>query len=221
MTAWPHVQGQARIGRGCQIHPTAVIGPGVQLESGCIVEAYAVVGRPPRRGYTARDPGEAGLTRIGMGCQIGCHAVIYAGVTIGQSCLIGDHVLIREGVIIGDGAALHWGATINYESQVGVATTIGNASHITGRMQIGARCFFGPGVQTANDMQPLQGYDPERIAGPVVESDVLVGAGAILLPGSRVRRGATIGAGALVGGEVPAGATVLAVPARRVPGRQT
>jgi len=119
-------------------------------------------------------------------------------------------------VAIASSCRLHWDVTINYGAAIGEGTTIGTGCHITGGMVIGARCFFGAGVRTANDAEPTLPYDAGRLAPPVVGDGVLVGAGAILLPGCRIGDGAKIGAGAIVRGEVPAGAVVVAAPGRRV-----
>jgi maltose O-acetyltransferase len=48
----------------------------------------------------------------------------------------------------------------------------------------------------------------------IVGSEVYIGAGAVMLQGLSVGDGATIGAGAVVTKPVPAGATVVGVPAR-------
>ena len=56
---------------------------------------------------------------------------------------------------------------------------------------------------------------PPIIARPVViEDDVWIGIGAILLKGVRIGRGARIGAGAVVTKDVPPGATVAGNPAK-------
>ena len=59
--------------------------------------------------------------------------------------------------------------------------------------------------------------DPELkdIASPITVGDgAWLGAGCILLPGSRIGAGAVVAAGAVVHGEVPAGSIVAGVPAR-------
>ena len=53
---------------------------------------------------------------------------------------------------------------------------------------------------------------PER----TVEAGALVGIGAVVLPGKTIGAWATVGAGAVVIDDVPAGATVVGVPARSV-----
>ena len=56
---------------------------------------------------------------------------------------------------------------------------------------------------------------PAYISKPVViEDDVQIGTGAIVLKGVRIGRGARIGAGAVVTSDVPAGAVMIGNPAR-------
>ncbi len=64
---------------------------------------------------------------------------------------------------------------------------------------------------------------PAVIARPVViEDDVWIGIGAIILKGVRIGRGARVGAGAVVTKDVPAGATMAGNPAQLVEaGKQT
>lgn len=85
---------------------------------------------------------------------------------------------------------------------------------------IGAATQIGPGVQILTADHPR---DPqERASGwefgrPVtIGANVWIGGGAILLPGVTVGDDAVIGAGAVVTRDVPAGATVVGNPARRI-----
>jgi serine O-acetyltransferase len=55
-----------------------------------------------------------------------------------------------------------------------------------------------------------------RAGAPVIEDDVLIGAGACVLGPVTIGRGAQIGANAVVMADVPAGATAVGVPARVV-----
>jgi acetyltransferase-like isoleucine patch superfamily enzyme len=47
-----------------------------------------------------------------------------------------------------------------------------------------------------------------------VEAGAFLGAGAVVLPGLRIGAGAVVAAGAVVTADVPAGQTVMGVPAR-------
>jgi acetyltransferase-like isoleucine patch superfamily enzyme len=48
----------------------------------------------------------------------------------------------------------------------------------------------------------------------MVEEGAFLGAGAVVLPGLRIGAGAVVAAGAVVTADVPAGQTVMGVPAR-------
>ncbi len=88
------------------------------------------------------------------------------------------------------------------------------------RISIGDYVMIGPNVMI---ITPNHSRDPEgrrnvgTISKPVaIEDDVWIGAGAIILPGVRIGRGAIVGAGAVVTKDVPAGATVVGNPARPI-----
>lgn len=98
------------------------------------------------------------------------------------------------GIEIGKGVSL--GQGVIFLHTVGVV--------IGGDAQIGDRvCFLGGNTVGSVDRR---GY-------PRIGNDVVIGAGARILGGITVGDGASIGANAVVLGDVPAGATALGVPA--------
>ena len=85
-------------------------------------------------------------------------------------------------------------------------------------VRIGHHVMIGPAVQiytAAHDLDAearIQGWE---VANPVViEDNVWIGGGAILLPGVRIGRSAVVGAGAVVSRNVPANTVVAGNPAR-------
>ena len=80
---------------------------------------------------------------------------------------------------------------------------------IHARTIIGDRVNIGPGV-TIGGRSGM--YDV-----PIIEADVILGAGCKILGPIKVGRGALIGANAVVIGDVPAFATAVGVPARIIP----
>jgi maltose O-acetyltransferase len=85
-------------------------------------------------------------------------------------------------------------------------------------VHIGQHVMIGPTVQiytAAHDLKAelrIQGWE---VAKPVViEDNVWLGGGAIILPGVRVGRNAVVGAGAVVTRDVPADTIVAGNPAR-------
>ena len=124
--------------------------------------------------------------RIGDRTRIGTFVEIQAGAQIGAACKIQSHTFICEGVEVGD------------------------------------RVFVGHGVTFVNDKHPratnaageLQTGADWELLPTVIEDDVSIGSGATILGGLRISVGATVGAGAVVTKDVPAGAVVAGNPAK-------
>lgn len=123
---------------------------------------------------------------IGEGTRVGTFVEVQAGAVIGRRCKIQSHTFVCEGVTIGDGV------------------------------------FVGHGVMFVNDKRPRARNESGDLAGskdwellPVdVDDDATIGSGAVLLGGVTVGAGALVGAGAVVSRDVPAGVTVVGIPAR-------
>jgi maltose O-acetyltransferase len=85
-------------------------------------------------------------------------------------------------------------------------------------VHIGNHVMIGPVVQIYTAAHPIQAE--ARIRGQevaksiVIEDNVWVGGGAILLPGVRIGRNAVVGAGAVVSRSVPENTVVAGNPAR-------
>ncbi len=79
------------------IHPTAVIGAGVDLGALVNIGPHAVIGNGSRIGIAAN---------IGAGCSIGKR------VSIGEGCVLHANVTIYDNVDIGRGTILHSGCVI-------------------------------------------------------------------------------------------------------------
>ena len=85
-------------------------------------------------------------------------------------------------------------------------------------VHIGSHTMIGPVVQIYTAAHPLQAAPRNQgweVARPIViEDNVWLGGGAILLPGVRIGRNAVVGAGAVVSRDVPADTVVAGNPAR-------
>ena len=108
--------------------------------------------------------------------------------------------IVREHVTIGSKAVI--GAT------VGEATMIDMGAIIGGCVQIGKRCHIGAGAVLAGVIEP------PNAAPVIIEDDVLIGANAVILEGIRIKKGAVVGAGAIVTKDVEANCVVVGNPAR-------
>ncbi len=85
-------------------------------------------------------------------------------------------------------------------------------------VRIGHHVMIGPNVQIYTAAHVLEAEPRNRgleVAKPIlIEDNVWIGGGAILLPGMRIGRNAVVGAGAVVSRDVPANTVVAGNPAR-------
>jgi acetyltransferase-like isoleucine patch superfamily enzyme len=83
---------------------------------------------------------------------------------------------------------------------------------------IGPFCYLTDGDHGTAAGRPVQDQ-PMETSPVVLEDDVWLGAGVIILRGVRVGQGAIVGAGAVVTRDVPPGTVVAGVPAKPLRGR--
>jgi maltose O-acetyltransferase len=112
--------------------------------------------------------------------------------TYGRNTYLGDHVFLNYMCVILD----------------------------NNEVRIGAHVMIGPNVQiytAAHDLQAEtrnQGWETAKSI--VIEDNVWIGGGAILLPGVVIGRNAVVGAGAVVTRNVPANTVAAGNPARTI-----
>ncbi|GLY78312.1 acyltransferase [Actinoallomurus iriomotensis] len=139
-------------------------------------------------------------------------------IRIGDHTLIGVHVTLSAGFVPGLDLGPDPIVTI------GKACSIGRGSHIVGHqsIEIGDDVFTGPYVYITDQNH---GYtDPDTPVGrqwPVNDAVVIgsgcwLGAGAIILPGTRLGRNVVVAGGAVVRGEFPDHSVIAGVPAKVV-----
>lgn len=178
----------------------------------------SVLGLQPMATAANRRPVQrhpAGI--IGQRTVIGCNAVVYADVWLGDDCRLGDFACIREESRIGNRCVIGTNVDIQYGVMIADDVRVLNGAHISGGTVIGRGTFIGPGVMTANHRNvDLDNYDnpADGRRAPKIGEKVMIGVGAILLPGVKIGDRAVIAAGAVVVRDVAAGETVFGMPAR-------
>lgn len=106
---------------------------------------------------------------------------------------------IASGVAVGDGTFVARGAIVNVGCSVGSHAILNTACTVDHDSQVGDFAHLSPGVHVSG--------------GCVIGARSHVGIGASVAQGLTIGDGATVGAGSVVLGDVPAGATVVGVPA--------
>lgn len=119
-------------------------------------------------------------------------------------------VHIDPSVKIGEGTRIGKFCVISKDVKIGKAGDIQAHVKISIGCCIGDNVFLGPGVNLLNDKYPPSGY----LTPVVIEDDVVVGGGSIVLPGVKLGRRCVIGAGSVVTKSVPEGEVWWGNPAR-------
>lgn len=134
---------------------------------------------------------------------------------------IQKHVSLDDGVVL-----LCNGSPKTNKISIDQGTYINRYTMLDAHLEIsiGRNCMIGPYcyITDANHGRATGALVKEQKmeAMPVViEDDVWLGAGVIVLPGVRLGRGCVIGAGAVVTGDVPPEAVFAGVPAVRIGSR--
>jgi len=177
--------------------------------------------------------GRGYLARLHPAGYISPSASIYHDeLILGENVFIGDQVVIyqaKEGgaVNIGKGSKIHLGTII--ETGRKGSLTIGDDSHIQPRCQFSAyvgSIIIGNGVQIAPycAFYPYNhGFDSNKSikiqpvqtrGGIIIENDVWLGVGVIIVDNVHIGTGAVIGAGSVVTRDIPAGGIAAGNPAR-------
>ena len=133
---------------------------------------------------------------LGEDTKVWHFATICDRTILGKRCVVGTCAWIGKSVVIGDDCHIQHGA------------------FIPNRTLLGDRVFVGPNVTFTDDKWPLANNPHYRAQPPVIENDVSIGAGAIVLPGVRIGAGAMIAAGAVVTKDVEPGTLVRGIPAK-------
>jgi acetyltransferase-like isoleucine patch superfamily enzyme len=169
----------------------------------------------PGTGRTPRSHGSGKFARSAL-AAIGANVVIEEGVLIFHP----ENVALGSNVYVGHRTMLKG----YYKNQmvIGDGTWIGQNClfHSAGGLTIGRHVGIGPCVNIITSAHDDVGtsvpilHSPIRFAPVIIEDDVDVGIGSIILPGVRIGRGTQIGAGAVVTRDIPPFSIARGVPAR-------
>ena len=141
---------------------------------------------------------------IGPGTRIWHQAQVRERVKLGANCIVGKGVYIDFDVTIGDNVKIQNGAYVYHGATVEDGV------------------FLGPSVILTNDKLP-RAINPDgslktdadwEVSPTLIRRGASIGAGAVILPGVTIGEFAMVGAGTLVTRDVPHHGLVYGTPAR-------
>ena len=211
---------------------TPIVGVGAGGHAKCVVEAIRSVMRFRIAGLLDADPRRHGgslLRHPVLGGEdllprLLAEGVAHAFVGVGGAGDLSARqrifaALDRLGFILP--SVVHRDAMVSPSAAVAGAAQIMRGAIVNADARIGHDAIVNSGALVRHDARVLEHAhvaSGARVLGAArIGRGSLVGAGAVVLEGRRVGDRAVVGAGAVVHEDVPAGATVVGVPARPLP----
>ena len=130
-------------------------------------------------------------------------------ITFGRRCVVKSFAVIQSS-----------GGTVSFGSGCAISSfdhfSTGEGDIVIGNdVRFAPNCTIVGGTKQVGDRNKRIVDQAEvRPNGITIGDDVLIGAGAVILPASRIGRGVVIGAGSVVNGDIPDYAIVAGMPAK-------
>lgn len=137
--------------------------------------------------------------------------------TIGLGTRIWAFAHVMSGAVIGAECNICDHTYIEGDVVVGDRVTIKSGVYLWDGLRIEDDVFIGPQATFTNDRFP-RSKQAFALAITTIRRGASIGAGAVILPGVTVGERAMVGAGAVVTKDVPAGVTAVGIPARPLKG---
>jgi acetyltransferase-like isoleucine patch superfamily enzyme len=134
---------------------------------------------------------------------------------IGAGTRIWEFAHVMRDVTIGSGCNIGAGCFIETGAILGNHVVVKNGVSVWNGITVEDDVFIGPGVVLTNEHEPRSGF-PKDLARTLIRKGASIGAGAILVAPVVIGEYATVGAGAVVIRDVAPHTLVVGNPARAV-----
>ena len=203
--AGSQILGRSRVEKNARIGPNAIVSDS-RIGSGATVQPFSSVTDTSdvHPGAVIKNRSEVRASVIAPDAEIGPNALVEDS-HIANQAKVGPFCRVRAGSEVGADAYIGTQAEVK-ASRIGDGSKVGHFSFV-GDAELGRAVNIGAGSVTAN-------FDGQRVQKTVIEDEVSIGAGCVLIAPLRLGTGARTGAGAVVTRNVAGGELVLGVPAR-------
>jgi acetyltransferase-like isoleucine patch superfamily enzyme len=141
-------------------------------------------------------------------------ACVQDGAQVGARTQVWQYAVVLAGARIGSDCNINALTFVEGGAVVGDRVTLKCGVYLWDGITLEDDVFCGPNATFTNDKRPRSRVRPDERPDTLVKRGASIGAGAVILPGLTIGEGAMIGAGAVVTADVPAGATMIGNPAR-------
>jgi acetyltransferase-like isoleucine patch superfamily enzyme len=210
--------GEVETGAGVHIDSNAVLYGPLRIGNYSYIGPNCVVGFPSSKELDelagSHRVARKGLTAIGENCSVRSGTAIYSNVVVGDDVSFGHNAVVRENVTIGSRSKFGTNAVVDGSSSIGSRVSIQTGVYICTYSTIEDGVFLGPCCVFTNDRYMMQ--KPFKLIGPTVRKGASIGANALLFPGITVGEGAVVGSQAMVNVDVPARTIFAGIPAKKI-----
>lgn len=139
---------------------------------------------------------------------------IESGASVGDGSKIWAFVHVLPGARIGRDANVCDHVFIEGDVVIGDRVTIKSGVQLWDGLRVEDDVFIGPNATFTNDKFPRSKEYPEKYLQTTIRRGASIGAGAVVLPGITIGEKSMVGAGAVVTRDVPPHSVVAGNPAR-------
>lgn len=164
------------------------------------------------------------------GLRVGRNAILRGDFVIGKNVNIESNVKITHRTILGDNILI--GANVEFrgarDSQISVSdnTTINRNTLIIGLVNVGKNCSIAPNCVIVGSNHVFKEVDQPinkqgvSFKGIIIENDVWMGAGVMVVDGVTIGEGCVIGAAAVITKSIPPYSVVVGNPFKIIRSRK-
>jgi UDP-N-acetylglucosamine acyltransferase len=162
------IEAHTRIGPAVRLYPHAYISEYATIGRGCQIHPFAVVGHLPQ---DVAFKGEPSYTEIGEETIIREHACIHRGTTpgsttkVGRGCFIMATSHVAHNCVVGDRVILIHGAMLGGYAAIGERAIIGGNAGVHQFVRIGELAMIAGYTRTTTDVPPFVMTTPAGIGG--------------------------------------------------------